>query len=329
MNLQSPNAAFRVSLLVLIASSLVVWLNLKQRWTDQSLAAQNLTKELRATRHQVEHFETEMHRLKSDREDLMGKIADALTAEAEAATQLLRMAEVSAAVPIQTKLPFRWDDTSPTTRLGKRLLGSLGIRPLSSTEDGEYSIDPVMAEILDLSPGELVAVNSVIHNTTEDFKKLEVGLLELEDEVTDPALAWLNQRDEIDATALWSFRVPEFPVEGAQLRDQFVQALTQTLGPSRTAMFLSLGEGQFEDKFGGFGQTERRLIITERVDPAGTYLNVNVTQSTGSGRYSNVGVGFDIAVIGNIGSHIPESWRHLINGRYTIGQSLETVGGDR
>jgi hypothetical protein len=252
----------------------------------------------------------------------LNELADQRAAQSGAASPSLEPA-------MAAELPYRWDNTSPTTRLGKRFFKALSIRPLTFDTSGEYSLAPATATIFSLTPAETENANAAIRRTTSDYRTLERENIQRLEASTDPNFEWLNAHLTNGGTG---FRVPPMPTEGSNIRDRFLLELNNAIGTSRAAMLIALGEDQFRSQLGSFGQAERWLVVQEKLHPETQYLHINVFEGTSDGHYFNIGQGIPISMLeemregGNAG--IPVSWNHLIEGRYQTGQSLGLVGGN-
>jgi hypothetical protein len=227
------------------------------------------------------------------------------------------------------ELPYRWDNASPTTRLGKRFFKALHIKPLTFDSSGDYSLNPATATIFSLTPAETENAQAAIRHMTSDYQTWERENIQQLEASTDPNFEWLNAHLTNGGTG---FRVPPMPTEGSNIRDRFLLELNNAIGTSRAAMLIALGEDQFRSQLGSFGQAERWLVVQEKLHPETQYLHINVFEGTSDGHYFNIGQGIPVSMLGETreggNAGIPVSWNHLIEGRYQTGQSLELVGGE-
>ncbi len=310
-----------IHIIVIIASVLVsaiFWFNLRARSTVRATESQRLKNELELAQQTATEESNRTEHLKARVNESVDEINQQLAA---LSTEKQRLAALTTnATPvIEAELPYRWDDTSPTARVGKRFLKAIRVRPLSETPDGDYLVDAVMAAALSMTPEEYTAVNESLDVMVRKYRELEKEQLIVTDEVLDPEFNWINN---MNPAFFMGFHVPANPEQGEQIRGQFTSELNDELGPSRTEMFMELGEEQFKSQFGSFGQAERWLYVAERLEPGSNDINLNVFEKTSNGHYYNVGMGIPRELIGQSGPGIPGSWKHLIEGHYVQGQSL-------
>ncbi|HAV61905.1 MAG TPA: hypothetical protein DCY13_06030 [Verrucomicrobiales bacterium] len=306
---------------VIAASLLVsalVWFNLRTRTAAREAELEQLRSELELARTATAEEAAKARQLEAKMNENV-ELLNRRLAEIIAEKERLAAESATPAPEVEAELPYRWDDASPTARVGKRFLKSMRVRPLMETNDGDFEVDPLLAAALSMTREEHQAANESLRAITRSYRELEREQLIVSDEVLDPDFKWMN---DLNATLLLGFHVPAMPEAGARLRDRFTAELHGQLGSSRARMFMELGEEQFRSHFGSFGEADRWLFVAERIEPNRTDINLNVMEKTSNGHYYNVGMGIPREQLGKSGPGIPVSWRHLIDGHYVQGQSL-------
>lgn len=221
----------------------------------------------------------------------------------------------------EAELPYRWDDNAKTVRLGKRFFASLGLDPLIETTAGPYGLKAVTARLLSLKPEEIEDTQAAIDHLVEQQHAIEQARLQITDQPYEAGNSWiLDQQPDL----IMTFHLPAFPEEGTRIKREFVNDLTRAMGAARTELFLSIADSQLQSDFGNLGKKARHITFWERLAPDGM-LSLSLLDATDGGHSMNTSVTVQPEKLDQtrIMAPIPARWRHLVAGRYRLGQSLE------
>ena len=133
------------------------------------------------------------------------------------------------------------------------------------------------ATLLGLSAEELLAANDAIRNLCEQYLALELAR-------APQTPKYERARDGIETV----FAIPRLESEGAELKTAFIEALTATLGKTRTDLILQYGRDAFWRQLAGFGENAKtiEMVPLPGLDDQGreqvkSYVHLNGPQNGG------------------------------------------------
>ncbi len=225
--------------------------------------------------HALNRARADLATRQSQLNQIRADLADADQAHATAAAQLARtersLGTVLAGVDNQHALAARaktnwyvWPANSDYLRVPKSLVNDLVLSESSVSErpgrkrdrfqDNVFSksavLDPVMAEVLGLSPGQTAQVEASAKTFAQDFKSLEQShMFETNRAPSAYSVGGMtNSRTFVTAA---------FPAEGAALRDQLVANWSSQLGAERADVLAQQADRDFRSTFNGYGTLQK------------------------------------------------------------------------
>jgi DNA-directed RNA polymerase subunit RPC12/RpoP len=136
-----------------------------------------------------------------------------------------------------------------------RLVSKLRVSPVAD----DYSVNPDLAELLNMDPAEQSKLNDALRYTRTTLSQIEAQLVQVTEATPFKATLY----------------VPPFEKEGQQLKEDLYGALESTLGGPRADRFHDVTQEEMEKSFDHFGMASRTLVFEvtpNPVDPNNPYL---------------------------------------------------------